>query len=372
MRLLRVADQVVVEVREDEIPRYVSLSHTWGEGEVSFQEMERLAPLRDTPLNEEFEAWSARIDKCHAVQGKTGFKKIEQAANLARQLGYEYVWIDTCCIDKTSSVELSEAINSMYRWYAESDLCCAYLADVPPLDHKSHWDSDSAFRRSRWFTRGWTLQELIAPAQVSFFAKDWSKIDEKSNPRFCRLLADITGIDESVLNASRSPHNVSVASRMSWAASRQATRTEDIAYCLMGIFQVNMPLLYGEGHRAFLRLQEEILKEVDDQSLFAWDEPATESIRILGSEITLHGLLAASPALFSKKYQLLPLPPMELRDSTPLQITSQGLRASFYLLPARQGNREDYSAVLDCSLRIPGSHQLYSPVQLLLRMLSTL
>lgn len=121
-------------------------------------------------------------------------------------------------------------------------------------------------RSSRWFTRGWTLQELIAPVDVIFYSQKWDPLGAKQGDplnndwRFPYLLSDITGIDGDVLLGSLTLEDLSVATKMKWAANRHTTRTEDTAYCLMGIFSVNMPLLYGEGSRAFIRLQEEILK----------------------------------------------------------------------------------------------------------------
>ncbi|KAJ5590177.1 hypothetical protein N7450_004149 [Penicillium hetheringtonii] len=122
----------IKEFSESETPRYAILSHTWEQGEVTLQDMEgNLARARE----------------------KEGFDKIEKCGLLAWHMGYEWIWIDTFCIDKTSSAELSEAINSMYKWYEQAGICFAYLADVPQKEMKD----------SRWFTRGWTLQELIAP-----------------------------------------------------------------------------------------------------------------------------------------------------------------------------------------------------------------
>ncbi|KAH7364549.1 hypothetical protein BKA65DRAFT_371585, partial [Rhexocercosporidium sp. MPI-PUGE-AT-0058] len=168
--------------------------------------------------------------------------------------GWEWVWIDSCCIDKTSSAELSEAINSMFRWYREAQVCYAYLSDVPGgSDWETRQQSNSAFRKSQWFTRGWTLQELLAPEMVVFFDADWEDIGTKNSMQ--ALLSSITGIDNFKDYAL-----ACIAKKMSWASNRETTREEDKAYCLMGLFAVNMPPLYGEGMAAFYRLQIEILK----------------------------------------------------------------------------------------------------------------
>ncbi|TBU45305.1 hypothetical protein BD309DRAFT_956436 [Dichomitus squalens] len=194
--------------------------------------------------------------------------KIREACRVAREAGYRYLWIDSCCIDKTSSSELTESINSMYLWYGRAGLCYAYLADVP--SGKNPHEPDSAFRSSRWHKRGWTLQELIAPSGVAFLADDWTEIGGKHT--LFELIEEITGIPYQALLHVESLGEFSVAQRLSWAARRQTTREEDRAYSLLGIFNINMPTLYGEGSRAFRRLQEEIVRRIPDLSLFAWNQ----------------------------------------------------------------------------------------------------
>ncbi|KAF1815945.1 HET-domain-containing protein, partial [Eremomyces bilateralis CBS 781.70] len=227
------------------IPAYAILSHTWEQDEVTFQEA--LCP--DGP-----------------VKSKLGYEKLQKAADLAAQDGFEYIWIDTCCIDKTSSSELSEAINSMYRWYQKSSVCYAFLSDVQYCA-SSNTLVQPDIRNSKWFLRGWTLQELIAPSTLVFYSREWKEIGTKSSLR--ATISQITGIPEPVLLGEKIG-NYSVAQRMSWASRRRTTRVEDIAYCLMGIFGITMPMLYGEGTRSFRRLQEEIMRQSDDQSIFAW------------------------------------------------------------------------------------------------------
>ena len=188
---------------------------------------------------------------------------------MARENGYDYIWIDSCCIDKSpSSVEVSDAINSMYKWYSLAAVCYAYLADVPTGEDPCV--EDSAFRRSRWFLRGWTLQELIAPFSVEFLSQDWALIGSKHT--LVDLVEDVTKIDERALLQLESLDTFSVAQRLSWAANRMTTRVEDRAYSLQGIFDVHMSTFYGEGDRAFRRLQEQIMQRTPDQSLFAWGD----------------------------------------------------------------------------------------------------
>ncbi|KAH7919980.1 hypothetical protein BV22DRAFT_979121, partial [Leucogyrophana mollusca] len=166
----------------------------------------------------------------------------------------------------SSSAELSEAINSMYRWYEGAAVCYAYLADVPSNENPA--EKDSKFRHSRYFKRGWTLQEVIAPRRVTFFGRDWVKIATKASE--ISVIAEVTGVGRSVLSKGLSLAEVSVAKKMSWASRRETTRVEDRAYSLMGIFGVHMPLLYGEGENAFIRLQHEIIRTSNDQSIFVW------------------------------------------------------------------------------------------------------
>ena len=216
--------------------------------------------------------------------------------------------------DKSSSAELTEAINSMFRWYRQSELCYVYLADVSTNLAKEPADLGIVqFSNSRWFTRGWTLQELLAPEGVIFFATDWkffgTKTKEKPTSRYAHRLLDsviaqATGIDLEALQFGDF-RTSSIATRMSWASRRQITRIEDMAYCLLGIFDVNMPLLYGEGNKAFLRLQEEIMKTSTDTSIFAWEnQPVKSALGTLVKRGWLEvaefsSFLAPSPAHFA-------------------------------------------------------------------------
>ena len=253
----------------DEVPPYVILSHTWGDDEVLFQDLGQ--------------------PEFHYRQRK-GFSKIQNCCALARSDGWEYVWIDNCCIDQKSSADLSEAINSMYRWYKNAVVCYAYLADISVSVGKR--DSPrKKLRESRWFTRGWTLQELLAPKFLTFYDRDWIDVGTKHSLQ--HLISDATGIDTSHLFERL--HLVSAAAKMSWASSRETTRPEDIAYSLLGLFDVNMPLLYGEGAaKAFERLQHQIIGSREDESLFAWLMPLDYNGPSYG------GMLAPSPKYFSR------------------------------------------------------------------------
>jgi hypothetical protein len=267
MRLLNTATLNLHEFIGDRVPPYAILSHAWGEEEVSVQEMQSR------------EATGIGIQK-------SGYEKIKTCCETGAADGYEYVWIDTCWIDKTSSAELSEAINSMFRWYKMAEVCYVILSDCPSGDDLT--SKDSAFSRIRWFTREWTIQEPIAPTDLIFFNQDWEDIGTRCCLR--EELTTITGIYDGVFD-SRNLATYSTAQRMSWASRRKTTRIEDTAYCLIGIFGINMPMLYGEGERAFTRLQEEILRTTDDQTIFAWRLDPTPGNKT--------SLLASHPSTFA-------------------------------------------------------------------------
>lgn len=263
------------EIGQTKNPKYAILSHTRGKAsdEVSFQELPHL----------------------RAVTGgdKPGFHKIRYG-DVAAAADIDYIWVDTCCINKTSSAELTQAINSMYFWYQQAEVCYVYLADVSSKElAKSAYPLGNhlSFCESKWFTRGWTLQELMAPKDVYFYSSEWELIGKRAD--MLEVLHRVTEIHPGVLKGTPIKR-FSVAERMSWAAKRKITRSEDMAYCLMGIFDVNMPLLYGERmEKAFIRFQEEIMRSSDDQSIFAWmDQKAAPD--------KFSGLLATDPKYFLK------------------------------------------------------------------------
>lgn len=253
-----------------------------------------------------------------------------------------YVWVDTCCIDKSSSAELSEAINSMFRWYAKSEVCYAYLDDINGSSYIRELPT------ARWFTRGWTLQELIAPRNMIFFSKDWEVIGSKESLR--KTLGRITTIPSTALSTTP-PAYFSVAERMSWIAERETTKAEDLAYALLGLFDVHMPLLYGEGDRAFIRLQEEIMKYSDDQSLFSWvptKTPLSESLEVVS-------VFATHPRQFKQMRRI--EPSWRIRGET-YALTNKGVRFQLLLspfTPTASPGMQLYLAFLDISIS-EGNH----------------
>ncbi|KAM5353583.1 hypothetical protein ACJ41O_000233 [Fusarium nematophilum] len=274
MRLLNVVSLELESFFADpgeDMPPYAILSHVWTDEEVTFQE----------------------VNGDHSLlKGRKGWKKILGLCAKARSDGFRYTWIDTCCIDKTSSAELSEAINSMFLWYRKASICYVYMDDVPSAEDPT--TKNSKFRYSRWFTRGWTLQELLAPPELAFLASDWFEVGTGDSLR--DVISEVSKIDKTTL-IKHSWDHVSIATIMSWASGRNTTRVEDQAYSLMGIFDVNMPLIYGEGYKAFYRLQVEIMKSTNDESLFAWTIGRRSQFDPEDAEGL--GLLAPAPECFS-------------------------------------------------------------------------
>jgi len=302
MRLIDVQDYGLIDVNGPDDYPYAILSHTWTTGEVSFDDLKDLDVAR----------------------AKSGWSKIERTCALAQSHGIRYAWIDTCCIDKSSSAELTEAINTMFQWYKNAFKCYAYLSDLPvsqngnPASDRAKEQLRADLGRCRWFSRGWTLQELIAPEIVEFYDSGWVYRGTKADLRF--EIASITDIAKSVLSNSEELSTIPVARKMSWAARRVTTRPEDAAYCLLGIFGVNLPLIYGEGARAFIRLQEAIAKSTNDLSLFAWSEDEHKP-----SPQTYYGVFAQTPRQFTSCRQLKLIADPLRHDSHSFTITNRGV-----------------------------------------------
>jgi hypothetical protein len=242
MRLLQLDSSgkvVLTDFPHDKAPAYAILSHTWGEDEVTFKDV----------MN-------------GAAESKLGYQKIRFCREQSSRDGLQYFWVDTCCIDKSSSAELQESINSMFSWYRDAKVCYVYLSDVslPASENRpapSQWET--TFRKCRWLKRGWTLQELVAPDVVEFYSREGVHLGSKRSLEQC--IYAVTGIPINVLRSGQNLSELTVAERMAWMRGRETTREEDMAYSLLGIFNVHMPLIYSEGKdNALRRLQEEIKK----------------------------------------------------------------------------------------------------------------
>jgi hypothetical protein len=292
MRLLNAHDGTLHEFPDGNIPKYAILSHTWREGEILFSD------FAGRTLNDIDRPASFKAGRCcqQALKDKL-----------------DYVWIDTMCINKTNLSELDEAINSMFLWYKNSDVCYAFLDDFLV------GSPSEKLQECRWFTRGWTLQELLAPTRVVFFDREWQLIGEKST--LWEPLSIVTGIPERFLHGEDF-RRASIAQRMSWASRRQTARIEDIAYCLLGIFDVSLPLQYGDKQRAFVRLQEAIIKDSADHSLFAWSR---------NDGAAPIGILAESPADFAMCGDIVPYPAV---GTSSYSMTNKGLRIELPIITA--------------------------------------
>ncbi|KAJ6439827.1 HET domain-containing protein [Purpureocillium lavendulum] len=303
MRLIHTKNLDVEEFFDIHVPEYAILSHTWADGEVSLQD------------------WADRNNR----RFKPGFQKIVKACAEAAKDGISYIWVDTNCIDKTSSAELSEAVNSMFKWYQRSVVCYAHLEDVPHATIEDCSAEGSDFRKAKWFTRGWTLQELIAPAAVKFFSKDWLEIGTKADMTLALTISEVTGISAwclrrgmfSKLNPLR---GYSVAQRLSWASSRSTTRVEDQAYSLLGLFDISMPLVYGEGSEAFTRLLEEIMRKYTDHSVLASQLRYVDFLPRSPKEFCESQFVATGKSTHLKKHYT------PLVHSYPFQMTNSGLQ----------------------------------------------
>lgn len=322
MRLLNTSTLKLRNFDGDEaIPFYAILSHTWGSSEVTFRD------LSDNPGSSE-------------VAQKMGYQKLVGFCTEACRQGFEWAWADTCCIDKSSSAELSEAINSMFRWYQNAISCFVYLADWP---HGPSSGLDPTSWSSRWFTRAWTLQELLAPRNVLFYSSAWVEIGSKKT--LAPQISQVASIDVDVLLNKRSVREFSVAQRMSWAARRQATRREDIAYSLLGIFGIHMPLLYGEGDTAFARLQQEIIRSEDDHTIFAW-----KALPDVVADQAQAPVLAFSPLAFRSASRIVKTPKSNLDTVTEVEyaITNLGLRIDLPVVHDPHLSDRGFWGVLQC------------------------
>lgn len=279
MRLINTKTLKLSEFADGAVPPYSILSHVWGDqaDECCLQDFAR--------------------DEAHSedVKSKPGYAKIVNFCRVSLENGFEWAWADTVCIDKSEYEELNTAINSMFAWYERSEVCYAYLEDTqtPEADNESEsagdssessWSSSSlvglsvmeALKHAQWFTRGWTLPELIAPTTISFFSRDWTFICSRHDAR-----AEIRRITSVPLTLLSSPGNnifkqtkslnaYTSHHKMQWMSKRHTRHEEDMAYCLLGLFDVQMPIRYGEGERAFERLQDLIIRIRGDASVLMW------------------------------------------------------------------------------------------------------
>ncbi|KAK4953924.1 hypothetical protein LTR10_008528 [Elasticomyces elasticus] len=310
--LLKTMDMTLVKSPAD--TPYAILSHTWGQDEPQFH---------DVGLGKETKNTSSK-----------GWSKIVGACKQASRDGLQYIWADTCCIDKRSAVELDEAINMSFDYYRGAAVCYVYMADVAMKTSKGV-NTTSPFSESRWHTRGWTLQELLAPRSVHFYDCDWTFIGTLS--QLTDIVVRATGIPGPVLRHETALQDCSVAQRLSWAANRQTSRIEDLSYAMIGIFDVRMSLLYGEGDHAFQRLQKELLIS-GDMSVLAWAQSG-------GRQPS--SLLATSPADFRGCGNV-----VSVKSDHDMMMTSGGLKGTFEVVKSRNPfKNSDYYVSLHSYIR---------------------
>lgn len=320
-------------------PPYAILSHTWSTEEVSFAD------------------WQADPSE---HEGKLGYAKAVEACRQAQQDGLNYVWVDTCCIDKANNTELSESINSMYKWYELAKVCYVHLADVQveaaesdgmlPADsaHTSTTSTLRDLRRCRYFSRGWTLQELLAPHTVRFYASNWTFLGELEG-KLAQVISKRTGIDVLLLTHHKKLDDFSIPQKLSWASLRETTRVEDRAYSLLGLLHVSLDMRYGEGDRAFYRLQQEILKQPHGLSVLAWlytdDKRPTD-------------LLASSPDDFADSSDMIFDASMSLGSE--IWTTSAGIKGTVTVVEPRGQHTsfEPEFVVLGCHYELSDENML--------------
>lgn len=370
MRLLNVHTLILESFNgaDEGIPPYAILSHTWDNAETTFDDL----CTRPT----------------ERLQNLPEFQKVKQSCAQASLDGFNYIWIDTCCIDKGSSAELSEAINSMFKWYQQSSICYVYLKDfeVPggeqSLGFQRHAQvtllvGNKDFCSSRWFNRGWTLQELIAPRNAVFFDKNWIGFGSRDDALFAaicdrtRILPQVftsrhcmcpsishSGTLSLLRNGKCKGCNakdnlpdilgsLNAAVIMNWAANRATTRIEDMSYSLIGLFNINLPLLYGEGDKAFMRLQSAILARNNDHSLLLWREKPERDEATFSRPGCLSrspkGFETAPPIVPQREYydfdnEMVPRLAVGLADSMePVELSETVLKVTLWICPCRVG-----------------------------------
>jgi hypothetical protein len=294
MRLLNVKSYKVEKVKKR--VEYAILSHRWHDSEITFQN-----------INDDITTAQLKDDQEQSPQ----WTKIRGACAQAEKDGWEWIWADSCCIDRSSSQELNQSINSMFKWYREARVCYVHLWDTvkpttPGADLFEWQRTDNVSpentyvgKYAEWFTRGWTLQELIAPAAVEFYDTNWTYMGTRAG--LATPISRITGIDRQYLAGKDTFKTATVATRLSWQAGRVTLEDEDIAYSLVGLMEVELPTMYTEGKQAFQRLQEEILKNNPDESIFAWTIPPGKSLPTHSRRWASDqwGLLAPTPECFA-------------------------------------------------------------------------
>lgn len=358
----RVRDVVIAEWVE-EVTRFAILSHTWERGELSYGDLQG--------QNDLFKLNVCQQDDHHEVGQERSFEKLHNFCRVAEEYGTEFAWVDTVCIDKSSSAELDESVRSMFSWYRDAAICIAYLSETNDLRDLVH---------DRWFTRGWTLQELLAPRRLKFYSKSWQrltdflndkisaenvrKLNDLSLTRQLDLLSDAireaSGLHmQHVRNFVPGIRHPSLPERMQWIARRVTTREEDQSYSLMGIFNVSISIAYGEGHeRAFFRLFQAVLQVGYERDWFLWTgrsvSPSIHPSRMIPSSPQCYLPWDVNFGRHSPEGRMI-----SVLENDPLSLTNVGLPMKILFVPAhvsepsKHSRYPDYmspAAVITCPL----------------------
>ena len=309
MRLLNTGTLELHDHRGTALPEYAILSHRWcRDGEITFQDFDTAKLLDETIASPQLQ-------------------KIRGACREAHRQEIKWIWIDSCCIDKSNSEELARSIRSMFQWYRRAEVCYTVLQDVDMGAFDGNMLCDVHGKASEWFSRGWTLQELLAPRKMIFFDANWNAIGDRND--LALSIEAITRIQSSYLRGESDFRTASISTRMSWLADRRTQEPEDMAYSMFGILDVSLVPMYGEGHGAWMRLQRELVDTRPDESLFAWTAPPST----LPSHSHSHswaadewGLLAPSPDCFRDSHDVILGPKYRHRPSGSIGMIREGVR----------------------------------------------
>ncbi|KAG8829132.1 hypothetical protein FRC17_007081 [Serendipita sp. 399] len=337
--------------------RYSILSHRWGDGEVVFHHFQTLhqqvVGMPNPPgFKDKLLMLRNYVPSASEAASESSLVKLAHFLKVSAEKQCKFAWMDTICINKESSTELDESIRSMFAWYRDSHICIVYLSET---------NSRSDLKQDPWFGRGWTLQELLAPRRFAFYSKNWKQITRSDCEKHSgeqarrkgieeRLWADIASITQIKVEDIHNfkPGMYDIRKRMAWAARRQTMRIEDMAYCLLGIFNVNLSIAYGEKDGAFYRLQLEILQNCPDLSLFDWEGQASGH----------NSMFASSPACFRSNRAVHIITWPHLDTDTAWTYTNLGVRIQEVLYKLNQGDVERLSLHPDAvAFAFPGDPQ---------------
>ena len=346
----------------DALEKCAIISHRWGNDreELSFQQYRE----RMTRLEYKDDQFDNPGNTSASSEGESaGFFKTARARLKAQeqeptqpQLDLEYIWMDTCCINKEERRGHEKAIILMFSWYRSAKVCYAYLPDVSVQkrdfqEEEQEEDKETkkvkvtkprigSFQDSNWFTRGWTLQELLAPREMHFFDRYWRFIGTKAT--LSAQIQRVTGIEAQYLNGDVS--KACIAVKMSWLARRKTTEVEDMAYCMFGLFGIDTYIRYGEGEGAFLRLGQELIRQKPaDESIFAWKSPEIDP-KIDSGPLSC-GLLAPWPTCYLGSENLT-IESRKYRQRKGYNFTSGGIEFQVPNKLPENGNAADWMALV--------------------------